>query len=423
MRHVDSGLAWSKAMLEDPKASREDQSLALSCLMSPGESWTRANFDALHSSRMAALRRFEDSSEWFDALCSSWAGEHAAFSTLDGKGNLVGFRSWIRAMEQAKDYGMSDAIQGKLAQSALMDKSMVAWLRARSDLDVESMFDSATNLSAKAHDEWQSELASRLSLSACSKRLNKAFFKNSQGDTSAFQGLSRGAAKVMAQKTLSDPQSAYELLDLVFFKDWIHRFDDRDPMAGLFDALADNPKPKLTPPGGKRTPKVFSGSKAPLSVSMQLMLDERFESGLAAAKWAAKLGSLGRHPVFLRQGGEKTIKFQPRVRLLSDASWMDGRLEVSSLQEVAFAMRKRPLALELEALGWRMPSKLEMADLIKRMEASISSSRASSKKSTPRWEGRAPIDQLGQASWAFWEELKLSRVVNVNSTIKKSLRM
>lgn len=420
---MDSGLAWSKAMLDDLGASREDQSLALSCLMSPAESWTGSNFDALHRSRMSALKRFEASSEWLDALCLSWGSEQSAFSGMDGKGQWVGFRSWVKAIEQAKDYGLADATQEKLVQAALMDKSMLAWLESRSDAEIEFMFDSATSLSAKAHDDWQVALAGRLSCEACSKRLNKAFFKNSQGNESSFQGLSRGAAKAMAEKTLGSPQSAHELLDSIFFKEWIHRFDDRDSMAGVFDALVENPSPQLSPSNGGRTPKVFSGAKAPLSVSMQLMLAERFESGLAAAKWAAKLGSLGRHPVFLRQGGEKIVRFQPRVGLLSDSGWMDGRLEVGSLQELAFALRKRSLALELESLGWRMPTKVEMADLIKRMEASIASSRGSAKKSAPRWEGRAPIDQLGQASWAFWEELKLSRVVKAKAAKKSTLRM
>jgi hypothetical protein len=432
MENPAAGLDWALATLsasvegKDAKAPagpnhRANLRVALWCVEAPPgrELWDGRVWRALHSARMQALR-IPGGVDWGMRLPTLWVAEEA----FADAGYLVGMRAWVEAISRAHENGVPEASRSAFAKTASESEAARQWMAGKSPDALASLLEDSCETSHSGDPALTMVLAKALPPTQAWRVLSKACFPPSMAK--ALRGVDVQAAKALAQTTLSDPVLAHDLLHSVMFSNLSASVGSvHDPLEGLLAALADNPRPALapsrqwlprdssasTPP--KRPTKVLLSGVGALSVAAQLLCADRPGPGLAAARWAAKLGAAGRSPQAWRRD---SVGFETKFNLFVDCARWDNQnafrrcsVSVDHVRQIPLTLRDYPTQKALAELGWGWPSKGDAKKVVARLQSALSGVPKSA-VATPLWRGEGGIDSAGAGAMAFWEECELRRI-------------
>lgn len=383
LKDPQEAVRWAGSVAKNPELSAWGLAICQSVELAPG---APQGWGALDGARLSylAVGRIEPALGWLAE------GER-------------GYRAALDAASRASDHGI-DADRAKwLFETMSSDAGFESWI---SGLDSQSAVGSLDMIlgGGRLAAGFQEPLARRLSPAHAWD-----YLKGGMGHPHGGR-MSGQSALIAARAAFSDPKAVQEALRLAFYKG----FDKLSDAAGaaLVQALSEAEIP--------RTKENFAAFRAlgPLSRAWDELSDERFVSGVAWARWAAKLGGAGRwlpEKSYTAGGG---MKWRARTVLVArlEGSYHHGGLYLGNgnLASAALALQSGWALRELMKLGWALPSKSKAKEMAGQLREFARSSAQKSKRPHLRWIGderdqsaRPEIEQAGDAMLALWEKTAL----------------
>ncbi len=410
---------WARAIARIDNATADDIEVASRCFRTPASRLSEKERQQLAVARLWGLGSKMHSERLARELPALWIAEEA---TCQGLG-VFGMEAWVDTMRQAPDYMLDRDARLKLSEAAAGSREMASWLDRLPPAKLGSLAESFSGAAASGCGPILVAISSRIEPSQCAAWLAKTLTSNSAHTGKPLKGLGQETARAMASRALENPESASTLLHAILFSSleggWSDCKDGDDPLAGVLEAIARKADALISDEFSDMLFKGAKGSKAPLSLAMELMCARRVEAGFAALEWAHALGYRGRSPVAYRTDGRNRTKFKMALPVLADDSFSRSRVQVSKFQEIAALMRDGSMSDRLEKLGWAPLKSNEAKELAKKLAETISRS-GSAAKSRPLWLGGGDVKDAKEGLLAFWEARKLGRVASAPSALKNA---
>lgn len=405
------GLAWAARAL-----SGEDESshrVAVWCCLHAGPFWTEEAQGEARRARIAGLAHKRWGPLFVRELARIWLSE-------PGSG---GPREWMAALNDLKSSGVDEGIGSVLARLAVAEPRVRAELDAEGEGGVKALFEVAVSELGCAPEEWQAELASRLGAAECRYMLACTFIGPlaQRSELMMMHSPSRAVCAAMAARVLGDPKQAFFLLHGMFMRGVFARSAaGYVALAGVFDALTADPSPRLIKPESERGGgKIMGGFRGPLAMAMELMCRGRFGAGLAAARWAAKLGAGGSEPANELTDGLSSRRISMGVRAFKLNGWENGaprgEARARAMSEPGMLFGRVDVCSELRSMGWGWPGKARAAALREELGALR---EEAAHQNAP---GLLPIGSgldVDAGVMAVWESMQIERMLSKPSKTK-----
>lgn len=414
MANPKAALSWAQEAVQS--GSDSDRSCAFVCALASDASWDASERLSALSARLAALAKSHRPKTALRELLKIWGREN---EELGGGTRSVGYDGMVETMACACHHGVEPDLAEELAESAAKDPSVRAWLDSTPPERVLSMFEGAVSFPAGAPSVWQEALARRLAPAIAVKKLADLWTSNSM--SLKMPGLSPRGARALARSALSCPSATYILLKTYLMTEarisWGLPSDGPDPLVGIFEELAENPRPAMLNPEEVGIPlsKLYGSSKGAISLAMELMCKRRVRAGVAAARWASALGGAGRNPVAERTDGMATRRFVMAVNVFSAViDWGSRSVAVRSIGEPALLLRDAEACEALRKMGWGAPNKARARELAEELGVAARASAKPGAKPRGFGVGAGQAEDAASSLMSFWESTHLARSLDVS---------
>lgn len=269
-------------------ACPERQAVAASCVLDPVGRFDSATLRAVHDARLSGLAHAQWGPLLARELPKSWLAEQNGLGEALAPGRGRG--GWMDVLGAVFAAGVSKDVGDDLARRAAADTGIQGFLTAQSPGSLLALMVDSTRSDSPAPGPWQEELSGRLSARARLDLLLSTHQEAHRPEGPSLGALSRGAGSAMAGSVLSEPELAAEMLRALVMEGARCDAASELGLAGVFDALAANPRPSLPKEASKGLRKMAESFRGPVALAFESMCDGRFEAGLAAAAWACAMG-------------------------------------------------------------------------------------------------------------------------------------
>lgn len=384
LRDPEEALRWAGGVAKN-KELRSMGMMVCSCLRLKQEA--SDGFAELDRARLSFL------AEGMREPASRWLQEGAR-----------GYGALARAVSSFHDTGVSEPDGVWLCEAAIQDPGFAAWAGAQESSEAKERLDQIS-IRPGALPEFQALFCESLSPKEARAALR---FHMDRGT----RGLARSTSKALALRAMEDPAIKSELAIQALYQD-LGRMTDQAG-AGLIEALSEASFAKEPGPAkcfGLQRPWVIVG------MAWEALAREEFETGVAWAGWAAKLGAADRRAPGYRHtagGGRKKTARRASVthsKAYHQGPWIAGE----GLCGVALALQSEWALKELMKLGWSLPKKAIAQRMARELRDYARGSNGSSAGAYLKWEGdlrdteRPPLATAGDALFALWERVSLER--------------